>query len=58
MPVSAQWGDLGVMEAITNTDANAEKLKNIFPYVKTKTIHPYIDEMFIQQLNLKKWLSM
>lgn len=46
MPVSAQWGDLGIMEAITNTDANGELLKDIFPYVKTTTIHPYVDEMF------------
>ena len=56
MPVSAQWGDLGIMEAITNTDANAEKLKNIFPYVKTKTIHPYIDEMFYPTTKPKKMI--
>lgn len=54
MPVSAQWGDLGIMEAITNTDANAELLKEIFPYVKTKTIHPYIDEMFVPTTKPKK----
>lgn len=46
MPMSAQWGDLGIMEAITNTDVNASLLKEIFPYVKTTTIDPYIDEMY------------
>lgn len=54
MPISAQWGDLGIMEAITNTDANGEKIKQIFPYVKTKTIPPYIDEMFYQTNAPKK----
>lgn len=46
MPVSSQWGDLGIMEAITNTEVNGDKLKEIFPYVKTTVIDPYIDEMF------------
>ena len=54
MPVSAQWGDLGIMEAITNTDANGELLKEIFPYVKTTTIHPYVDEMFVPTTRPKK----
>ena len=54
MPVSAQWGDLGIMEAITNTDENAEQLKDIFPYIKTTTIPPYIDEMFYPTSRPKK----
>lgn len=46
MPISAQWGDLGMMEAVTNTDINASLVKEIFPYVKTTTIDPYIDDMY------------
>lgn len=46
MPMSIQWGDLGIMEAITNTNSNGELIKEIFPYVKTTTIDPYIDNMF------------
>ena len=46
MPLSAQWGDLGIMEAICNTDVNAEHIKDIFPYVKTTTITPFIENMF------------
>ena len=30
MPMAAQWGDMGIMEAITNTDVNAELIKDIF----------------------------
>ena len=46
MPMAAQWGDMGIMEAITNTDVNAELIKDIFPYVKTTTVDPFIDKMF------------
>lgn len=56
MPVSAQWGDLGIMEAIVNTEMNGELLKDIFPYVKTKVISPYIDEMFFPSQQPKKMI--
>lgn len=46
MPFAVQWGDFGIMNAITNSNANAEILKDIFPYVKTTVIDPYIDKMF------------
>lgn len=45
-PYSAQWGDYGIMEAISNTDENKALLQSIFPYVKTTVIDPYIDNMF------------
>lgn len=54
MPLSVQWGDLGIMEAITNTDINAQLVKDIFPYVKTTTIDPYIDQIFGQTNEPKK----
>lgn len=46
MPFAVQWGDFGIMNAITNSNANAELLKDIFPYVKTKIINPFIGKMF------------
>lgn len=49
MPMASQWGDLGILEAIVNTDLNGRKIKNVFPYVKTTTIQPYIDKMFSPQ---------
>lgn len=45
-PYSAQWGDYGILEAISNTTENKELLHSIFPYVKTTVIDPYIDKMF------------
>lgn len=55
-PISSQWGDFGIMEAITNTDLNADLLKDIFPYVKTTTIDPYISEMFGETSEPKKMI--
>lgn len=46
IPLSVQWGDFNVMDAIVNTEENMELLKNIFPYVKSTLVTPYIDEMF------------
>lgn len=46
MPYAAQWGDFGILEAVTNTDIVAEKIKAVFPYVKTTTIDPYISPKF------------
>jgi len=56
MPFAAQWGDFGIMEAITNTNHNAELLKDIFPYVKTKVITPYVDKMFGNTIAPKKMI--
>ena len=54
MPFAAQWGDFGILDAITNTEHNAELLKNIFPYVKTRVVTPYIDKMFGTTIEPKK----
>lgn len=42
-PLSIQWGDYGIVECITNSNQEAEKIKEWFPYVKTNVINPYID---------------
>lgn len=54
MPFSAQWGDFGILEAITNTEYNSKLIKDVFPYVKTNIIIPYIDNIFGQTKEPKK----
>ena len=54
IPLGVQWGDLGMMEAIVNTEINKEQLKEIFPYVKSTVINPYIDPMFGETKEPKK----
>lgn len=46
IPLATQWGDMGIMEAIVNTEHNKELLEDSFPYVKSTVINPYIDPMF------------
>lgn len=53
-PISAQWGDFGIIEAITNSDVNAKLIKNIFPYIKTTTITPFISKKFGETNSPKK----
>lgn len=46
MPFSVQWGDLGIMECLTNTEANKTLLNDVFPYVNTTVVTPSIDNVF------------
>lgn len=46
MPYSAQWGDYGITDVLTNTKENAELIKSIFPYVKTTVVDPFIEKRF------------
>lgn len=54
MPFAAQWGDFGILEAITNTEQNEKLLKDIYPYVKTTVIPPCIDKCFGKSNEPKK----
>lgn len=54
MPFAAQWGDFGILDCLTNTEHNAELIKDIFPYVKTTVVTPYIDKMFGNTIEPKK----
>lgn len=56
IPLSVQWGDFNVMDAIVNTEENAELLKTIFPYVKSTIVTPYIDDMFHDTQEPKKMI--
>ena len=46
MPYSAQWGDFKILEGITNSDYQAAKLKEVFPYVKLTKISPFVSDKF------------
>lgn len=42
MPVTRQWGDYKMMNAIVTSNAIDELMKETFPYVKTKMIQPCV----------------
>lgn len=54
MPFAAQWGDFGIIDCVTNTNYNAELIKDIFPYVKTTVVTPFIDKVFGNTIEPKK----
>ena len=53
-PYAAQWGDFGIIDAIVNTKNNEELLKDIFPYVRTHVVPPYVGDEFTKQIEPKK----
>jgi hypothetical protein len=54
MPFAAQWGDFAILDCLANTQYNAELIKDIFPYVRTTVVTPYIDKMFGSTIEPKK----
>ena len=56
MPFAAQWGDFGIIDCLTNTEYNAELIKDVFPYIKTSVVTPYIDKMFGTTIEPKKMI--
>lgn len=46
IPLGVQWSNYGIHDAVCVTDKEAELVKSVFPYVKTRTLKPYIDEQF------------
>lgn len=56
MPYSAQWGDFGILEGITNSDYQADELKKSFPYVKLNKVTPYISKIFGETNEPKKMI--
>lgn len=45
MPLGDQWGDYGIIKAIVPTQTNADLIKDLFPYVSTTVIDPYLDDL-------------
>ena len=54
MPFAAQWGDFGILDCLTNTEYNSELIKDVFPYVNTTVVTPFIDKMFGTTIEPKK----
>ncbi len=46
IPLGVEWKNYGIFDAITSTDKQAELIKSVFPYMRTRTISPCIPDMF------------
>jgi len=51
--VAAQWGDYGIFDVITNTEENERLIKDVFPYLRTTVIKPYLSDNFCKTINPK-----
>lgn len=56
IPFNDEWGTYGIRDVITNTSAQAELIKGVFPYVHTDVLSPYIDNCFRKPVRRKKLL--
>ncbi len=54
IPFNAEWGTYGIRDVITTTERQKELILSVFPYVKCKTLKPYIDECFRKPVRPKK----
>lgn len=53
-PFAAQWGDFGIFDVVCNTPQSEEKIKDVFPYLNTTVIEPYIGTVFGETSEPKK----
>lgn len=54
IPFGASWINFGIRDCITTTDLQANLIKDVMPYVKTKVVNPYIPEYFRKPVTPKK----
>ena len=53
-PFSATWANYGIQDAVCSSDMEANMLKGVFPFVKSKTISPKIAPYFRNGIEPKK----
>jgi hypothetical protein len=54
IPFGATWADLGIFDAITTTESNAQRLKTYFPFINVHVIRPKISNIFTRGEEEKK----
>lgn len=54
IPFNDEWGTYGIRDVITNTDYQGKLIQSVFPYIRSKTLSPYIPECFRKPIKPKK----
>ena len=54
IPFGDQWGSYGINDVIVTNQALGDKVKSVFPYVRTNVINPYIANNIIKPVVAKK----
>lgn len=53
IPFGMQWINFGIRDCVATTELQANLIKDVMPYVRTKVINPYIPEYFRQPVKPK-----
>lgn len=54
IPFGDQWINYGITNAIVSTDKQGALIESVFPYVKTRTLNPFIQENMCKPVKAKK----
>ncbi len=54
IPFNDEWGTYGIRDVITNTDQQGKLVNSVFPYMRCKTLNPYISDIFRKPIKPKK----
>lgn len=54
IPFGDEWGNYGVRDVLCSSVENERLIKEVFGYVNTKVLYPYVDEQFRKPLAAKK----
>ena len=54
IPFNDEWGTYGIHDVISNTEQQGKMVENVFPYVRYKTLNPYISDIFRKPIKPKK----
>lgn len=53
IPLGVEWKNYGIYDAIVSTEEQSKLIKNVFPYMRTKILNPYINDCFRKPLKPK-----
>lgn len=53
IPLGVEWKNYGIYDAIASTEEQSRLIKNVFPYMRTKILNPYINDCFRKPLKPK-----
>ena len=54
IPFGVEWKNYGITDVIATTDKLAETIKDVFPYVRTRVINPFINKCYRKPLTPHK----
>jgi len=54
IPIGSQWLNFGIRDCIATTELQANLIKDVMPYVRTKVLNPHIPEYFRKPVAPKK----